>query len=1702
MRFPPSLWRFVFFCTVLCTQVLLAQEELGAWQERWSDLEARDDIGAAERLAGQMQLVTAAGQSVAWRDTLVWERTREVLAGWEQSADLAVARGGYFSLLRAIGEAAGAGEGPLPDEPALREYYQRAMNIAEDPLDEASMLLYLAESALRQSGDSIEAGGRVESWLQQAAVLLADEQPMDAVQTHLARLYERWGSNLLEKATGEESPLSRAVFHYRQILELESSRELYRQAARQALDRLLKPGLRLQVTHRFLPENDIRVTVQARNMESVDLEVYTIPWIGQVQPAGLTAMRESWLGGDPLPEQLRLSRRHSLSQRNRFDWQESEFRLGENFPPGWYRLRVSAEGLVAEDLLLVTPFDVIVMPHDSGETLVWVVETETGSPVPAAEIRLLGAEGEVLAESASDVDGIARFETAAARSWAEVHVTQGSIPALVIRQETDDRTGYLPWIIPASLSVRPGETLDWVMIDDRGGLLGENAASPTVRLPDGTGILPQLTASKEGNYLGSVDLPVSLDQPGPVYLEFPDGHGLLLAHLSVQRSLPLRVGFRGESYKPGTALFLDTAPVRLEITRSQTMTVPVPEYVRVSVHDARRRWVCYGPGESETGGEDEPLFEQILSSSGPASGNLVIELPEFDTGSTTRPLRVRVRTLDGRQLLAEGLFALVPFRTILDIRQSERIINSGGAIRLRLSVPEDAPRMARSREGQLVVYRQTWESRYIHRKKGTPLSEEEYILLPDRSLLGSAKTDFRLLEQGFVREEVRRLDLSVGGNLDIPLQFDRAGYYRIEYLAQDLEVRAEYPQGPLEVWVMPDSDDLRAFRSDKPRLVFEKDELGNEEILLLLDRKEVTALLDAEYKDGTITRSILKPISNAVHVVREPGTSAPMDVFRIVIAGDRRTDFICRHPGRAISFSWELDTDKLTGLNPGTPFSWKISLNGAQPDSPPYVNFYPESAARALSSLFDMQRADHYRRFHDDRSEFIQLGDWLPLYHPLAESGRRDSDSSVGTGGAAVNPSALAVLFPELFRPRNSAEAFLSFEMAQTARSGKSLVAEGTLPQEAGRWRFAVFGTIPDYGISGASWPVSTETPIRISMDAPGRVRTGDRVRVPLWMQNTTQNQETLKIVASGSGALATLGRERDALILGPGERTFHPLELEATGTGKGTLSVKVQGSDSLSEGRMEFEVAAPQPQACLSIQVIPAGNPDWRNSLTFRGWDSGQAIFSSSLGVVLPGIWSALHESQLPGEPLLAALGDWAMSSARHYHGMAAEPGEADALALDNLLQDLRTEDGGWAWNSGHAADPWLSALVLWSLETFSAGSEERFAQLRRGGREYLEGILVEEDISDESRMLALRALAAPDSYGEPARPSRLQARAFLESLHDRDSLDGAGLAMLLQVARAYGFNEEERLLADELLQRIKLKSSGPAEGLWGNSLVYLALDASRESAEVRQALLKGAFAELGDGGVLRSWRQVGGFLNLLAAFLWEGDFMADGQASVAIDGGEPRVIDLGAGDQGLPIFDIPPGNEKGRIEVQVDASQARTPLMMVCAGSRQGIIEIPEFPEQDLVLLREFLEPTLLAGIHRRVIPLDGENPLQVGDTLQVRITLYVDEARDLAEIQFPVPAGTSLPVDGVQYAFEPSTGKAILNPPVLSHHDQPDPLVQVMRMESLASGRHEFILSYRVEWPGIYAFPQSQLFIPKTGEVYSIGQPRTLNILRRKD
>lgn len=1664
--------------------------DLEQWEEKWAGLDTREDISDSQRLMLQTDILEGVGPLVGWRNPTVWDWTRLVLDGWESSAEIELARTEYLSLLSAIGFAAKDSGEELIDEELLRDYYQRGLSIARTQKDEGALLFHIAASLVRSEPDTLETRRRVEAFIQQSLGVLEDQPPRDAVLMMLANLYSEWQLLPNGERSGQ-SNLLRASAQCRAVLAMDNAREDYKARARAKLDELLESGIRLEIDQRFLPRTQVQLTARTRNIRELDVEVYELPWMADGETQLLEDIQTGLDRDIPDPATMVYRNSFQIAQRNRIDWQEHVLALVDGFPAGIYQVRVTAPGLIESDLMLVSSLDASVIPRQDGSLQIWLADVESGLPVEGAEVRLLNSSGEILHSASSGPQGLAKVEPDTASNWHQVQVRMGNEPALVEHLEDEWVNTGIPWIIPRSVVVSPGEALEWMIVAEEDTVTVDELERMVISLPDGSILLPQIELAGPGIWTGNATIPSSTVVPGPVEIQVSGQARIKLSQLERSGLLPMSVELSGDTFSDRELLFMESSPVDVRVGSSRLETTELPDYIRVIVSSISRQAV-HVRGMQDFDGEGQIVYENIFNIGSSPTDAAFFELDNLVGAGEVSVYRIEIRPLDEEVLLGEKYFAVVPYVGQVELRVDQHLLRTGESVLVYVDSGEALEDQFRTPEGELVLFRETWESRYLHRKRGTVISGEEYLQLPERSLLGSAKTDYRLLEEGFVREEADRfrVDLSISNSLEFTLE--RAGYYNLEFDAGDSDYQPVYPQGPLEVWVIPDGGDLRSFRSDKTRLIVEEAASGAQEVLLLMDQLRTSVLIDLEYSDGDAVTTVLEAQGSALFL-EVPSRNAQLVACRGIVIGGGESDHLYRENVFASQSSWSLGEGTDFGLNPGSDF--QISLAGRSDFAavPALWSFFPQDAEKVINGRLLFQQRLHQAQVISGSRDMLSFGQSLPLPTPF-ESAMDENEPDIQKlvlDDAGI--SGVLALFPELL------QADLTGSSDMNLAGTDPFQIDGQLPNSIGKWNLTLFGLSSEDGLHWASWPVSTELPIRTFLTGPTIVRPGDLPQFLLSVENTTASRQNLSLDLATAGALNLVSDELIESSFRPGQSQVFSIPLQAENPGSGTLDVETIGEFS-SIASQTAEVAALPQSAYLKLYHLDSSEAGWSIDLPLQGWTSGKVIAGAGLGSILREIWASIKSAHADSEPMLVALGDWALDSVIEHHGIQASTDPQKWENLEALLTEQQQPGGGWAWSTNHSDDPWLTALILWSLEAFSNSEETSVPDIREGARRFLEQAVVREELDSLDRLNALRSLAGPSFKSQGARPSRIQARAFLEFLHVRDQLSNAETALLLQIARAYGFQQEVDLLANTLSERLASSAGGFGQDFWDHTLIYFSLGDRIESRSARNAVLEAAYSDLDSQASLRGWKTVGGFLNLLGSFLLEGDFAIGGTADMTISGRGrfdfPLNPDSSSG--GFAVTKL--GSEQlkdGQLQIQLHSLIGSDPLTIAIVGAFSGGEELDPLPEQEEKVIREFIEQTLLTGSRLQLEEVNETSSFQTGDTLQLHLSLYVEGSRSYAEFEFGIPAGASLADESIQHSLEPSTSDAIFTEPIVSIPDQGDPLKRIVRMEPLLPGRHEFILSYLIDWAGEYRFPAHKVIFPDSNEAFSLGSDWTLKV-----
>lgn len=1653
------------------------------WETQWLGWAEQDSLSASKRLSGQTQLLIEVGRTLGWHNRTLWDRSCDLLDAWEVSPDLSVARDAYISLLDQICWSALDSPNPLPDEARLRDYCLRALGITEGPLEEGQLLFHLAASHRRSGIDSPEVRRRQEAYLQQAILALNGNAEAAYAHALFADLLKKWAD--LESVEGlrGESLYVQAVAHYRRATAIPEVDPDLIERCKATLAELLSPGLRLNIQNRFLPGNEVTVEIRTRNIGRVEIEVMSLAGAGLEDPSSLRNLEEFCRAREWLPSDSVMTKSKVLGRHGMVEWRPGEIVLGSDFEAGWYWVIARSEGLTAQSLLLVTDLDVVLVPRTNGDFTVWTTDAETGAPVPGARYVVLNNLGELTYAGTCDSSGVAEILTGQDPDWSELHVIDGANRGIVQRGDLAEVDKPLPWVVSGSGHVRPGEVVRWVLLDAFGP--SDEDDQILLHLPDGGELLPSLIKRVGTTRYYEATVPENAGAFGPVYVTLEENKRILVSHLVRTDPLPFSIELSGERFASDSNIFISMSPVGMRIRAIDPVNAKRPDFVRVEVRRLDRR-VVWELEDWDAVEEPDVVYENIIPFGLDETGDVALELPEMGDRLDQVPLVVELRPLDSDELLAVAHLVLVPYRALIDFSTSERIIIAGETVTVRADNLELAESLARSPAGELVVLRETWENRYIHRKRGTRILESEYNALPERSLLGSARTDYRLAEQGMSREEVARIRIVPEETPVSELTFDQPGHYRIVFAGEDADTVAQYGGGLLEVWVLPANGDFHAFRSDKSRLIVEEGPAGGHEILVLMDKPNKGLLLDLESLGNRTQTRVAVPGSPGFFL-QLPPEDDDLSVCRAIAAGSRKIEFLCEHKASDDSSQWEVPMEQSRGLNPGSAFSWVAKLKGGGVAGDPVFVLHPESLVEIAGDWLDLQQVDHDEEVHACGLEAVSMGVGLPLFHVLEETGGTGPDADSATV-RLMGKERLLGLYPEVHLTNLVGSSFVDFQEIPETDFRKAFELSGKFPSRAGRWALAVVNQSGEGGVSTQSWPLSTELPIRATLDGPALLRQGDSARILLSVENTTRRHARINVIPKSSGSFMTPSQPVEANVFRGGRMQRFPLELQARDAGTGLMEVGVQTPFSSSTAYHEGAVVAdPYSMRILSLAVA-SGQSDWKEVLDLENWASARILVSAGTGSQLSAIWPVLKQSYASREPLLVALVDWAVATVEFTHGIVDTVPVEQANALVTQLSRF-TSGNGIAWTEGGPVDPWLTSLVYWSIETFAPLGDQTFNRYREDSRMYLESVLINDSISPASRVFALRALAASAFHNPRLRPSRIQAKTFLEFLRNRETLGHVQVGMLLEVARAYHFNEEVRLLSDLLVARLDESSFRGTGDLWDPSLLYLALDNAPSGASLRETLLATAFSQISEVLKRPSWEQIGGFLNLLTDFLWSGDFSIDGNAEISLDEKTSETLDLNPLGESGGLFtrelDSP-----GKLELGVDAGTSKHPVLVSILGEGNRPSKFSPFSKQTQLVQRKYIERTLLAGSHVSVVPVSSDTALYPGDVLLVTLEIEVEEFRPHAEFRFAIPAGCQLSPDGVNFGH-PDNGQTVTSAPVITRMADAGQLWHSMRVEPLTEGRHTFTLSYDIKWPGEYEYPSHQITFPDRGVTFLLGE-----------
>lgn len=758
-----------------------------------------------------------------------WDPLRVLLNSWGQSTSVERARSEYLRIVLAATRE--GRELSSFHDPERRVWLSNAARIAREPLDVARFNLLLSKVYGHWLMTDPDVQVRRGEALERAAGA-GEETPVYAESLwDLGQWAERFGTALYNE-NGERVFLPdyvRAKEAYERLLRTTGEEwSGWRKRAEQAIQRLERSDLQVLVGHSFRPETEIQFAVRWRNLEAPLVELYRFDPTAE-------GFLESLMQSEPPARQPETEVPYSQVLEGKpsglhFPVLES-VRLGKTLPPAAYVVVARSGDAVAWAPLFVTNL-VLVTHRREDEVIVYAADASSGKPrrdlhlSAEIEVHPRTRDAEVFRDrmvGRTDENGIWTLR------WPE-HPEGPLTWSIVARSDENDgatRLSSRSWsgknerlerevyVITDRSLYQPGDTLHL------SGWLRERS-DENWKIPDLSREFNYILRSRNGqwesagalgvNSNGSFMLDVGLPKNAPL-----GSYALQVIREDEHWNAP-RLLFNVEEYRvPEIEASIEvTSPAPLLFGDTIEGTVSVDYYSGGAVEDATVELIVsrssfepqYSPGF------DEPWFfdhlrgdfapsspEEVLriELSTDARGNAFFSIPTEREGDADWDYQIeaRVRDPSRRETISQHSVKVTRQAYFAHLELQHCLIAPGDRAELTVRL-EDANGNPVVDDGIIRIVQEQWREVYVHRRRGSEISDEQYRELPDRSMLSAAKSDYRLRESGFMTEEVARFDLTTGedGIATLSYELPEIGYYNFEWFSRGERgqpVRSEVP---------------------------------------------------------------------------------------------------------------------------------------------------------------------------------------------------------------------------------------------------------------------------------------------------------------------------------------------------------------------------------------------------------------------------------------------------------------------------------------------------------------------------------------------------------------------------------------------------------------------------------------------------------------------------------------------------------------------------------------------------------------------------------------------------------------------------------------------------------------------------------------------------------------------------------------------
>lgn len=1315
--------------------------------------------------------------------------------------------------------------------------------------------------------------------------------------------------------------------------------------------------------------------------------------------------------------------------------------------------------------------------------LVQALSLTDGAPLEGVSLSLVSRANLVLGDATTDAEGLARLPAGLLRGQG------GEAPALLTAERGEGDFTFLSlaesgidllefggggralpgpldaWLYTERGIYRPGESVEVLALlrDDGAEAVTGLPLTLRVRRPDGQ-IFDNVTASDSlGGYAFSLPLPITA--PGGTW------------------SLSLHAGEGQTAIGRGEILVADFVPPQIEATLDSpagrvALDAPTPLSVQADwLYGAPaaglngEAWLQLGPVEEPF--PDYPDFSFGLTQeevpaerSTPvafetdAAGAAEVWLQPEGLPEATRPLQAEmvatVYDLAGRPLTERLALPLDSHPFFLGLRPAAGEVPEGSSAAVEV-IALDAEGRRVSREGL------RWELLY---------EEWDYIWY---------QSGGRWYAEAVVRD--RRVD---GGALEVPADAPARieapldwGRYRVEVfdpegpVASSVRVYAGYwidPSAPERADAVTVSLDRESYRPGETARVFVDPPYDAEVLLLVADREiREHRRISVPEEGAFVDLPVSEDWEVGVHLLVNAYATAE------TLGGPL--------PRRAVGLAWLALDPALASLDlaleapeearPREAMTVTLALDGLAEGEEAFVAL--SVVDEGVLQLTDHAEPDPLGWYHGRRQIAVTQND---LYGRLIDPSG-DRIGRLASGGDSELGSGLANL------PDRSTEILAFLEGPLAVGADGRVEIELPLPDFAGRVRIDAVAWSAGR-LAAASHRTFVRDPVVAQLTLPRFLAPGDEAMVRLGLANLSGPAGDYRLRLETEGPLS-LDRSEAAAGLAAGAEHRESLTLAATGVGRGTIRLLLEGPDGLRLQReRQISVRPAQPTVSRRQFVrLQAGEAVTLDETLYAGLLPETRRGAVSLG--------PLPQFDVPG--LLAALDRFPYGCVEQitsralplvYLGPVAERfGLADSdeavrgriqEAVYRLLAMQRPDGRFGLWGPGSEGEIWLTAYALDFLSRAAAAGlhvpESPLAQAYEQLQNQLRyGSSRERDLAGQAYALYLLAREGGSELSElryfyetrwnelPSRLARAQLVAALALSGERSRAD-AGLARLGEAAgrRLDRFYDYASPLRDAAAELTLLLEAG-------------LLDAAETSERLE------ALAADYEGANWLSTQEMAWTLLAVHAALET----AEGATVAAIDG-ERREILGGSLRLPLPL--------RGETLLQV-GNQGAGPLWLEATAS--GVPAEPLPAERDGMRMRR-----LFYDLQGEPLNLDA---VRQNDLFVMLLETVVEKpARHRALLVQLLPAGwelENLPLNaGGEVEAYPWLGE-LSRPEQAEYRD--DRFVAAVDLEPRSpTARVAFLV--RAVTPGAFALPGAQVESMYQPTLFARQAPGRVNVLER--